>query len=619
MFYSTYSYLMSVHWAALDHLAALSAGVAAAGSEVDRASAAGRGVLAVFGYQAAATTVAALTAATTAWADRWMASLGTRVALLEDDTRMPVGWAGLTGLAAAARAHAVYVATPGSSGKDRPVGAPIAVDLLDALEQQRLDEVEAILLQLDALGEQELVDFFEQLGVDMIGLFPQLLVDAGVNPVDLAPYLSPMGEALGVGSRAGDTMALSFTGAEMMDGHEGRSITPAAYFDFGEFAPEFLFAAAGRVLSGFAESDLPLQGADYTLEDGSRAGPDPRLPLIRAVLATDLATQRSFLTHLAVQGGLSGLVAPATEWADGGEAVGALLRSLATGADAVIADTIAAVMRVVADAGELAPAIALGSAVAIAPHLPSFVLTTRFGAGAVTIEQTAVRTALDAMPDAAGVVTGFLAAVLAHAEARTTLHAAFSALLAATVADRLDPADTDSLAPLADDFGVLWRALFGLSLQSDLDYARRNDAAVGMAGDAANLAVGYLLTGGAGAIAATGFRAWAANALGGAGLAAAPVEALLGGTGDVEQVLLESFAFVEDAETAAAAILAAELHRRGVVELPPALLDEAGHVHLDETTDWSLLADPFADAGVDPTVWFNDVMALFAYGIPQPH
>jgi hypothetical protein len=608
---------MSVFRADPDTLAALADAVGRSLDELAPPADAGHAVLTSFGYPGAAVETTAALAAATEWAEAWIGSLHTRAALLHDPSVIPVGSQPID-VAIGPAAFAVFQATPGSSGNQPPVGRGLATHLLDALEQQQLDEVEAILLQLQALDDRELVAFFERLGVDMVGIFPQLVVDAGVNPVDLAPYLSPMGEALGTASRAGDGMALSFTGAEMMDGHEGRSITPAAYFDFGVFSSDFVFAAAGKVFAGFAESDLPLHGADYVLEDGSGAGPDPRLPLIRTILAADLATQRGFLTHLAVQGDLAGLVAPATQWSDGGEGVGALLRSLVTGIDAATVDTTVGLIRVVADAGGLAPAIALGSAVAVAPHLPSFVLATRFGAGAVTLEQTEVRSALEAVPDAPGVVTGFLAALLPHPEARATLHTAFSALLAATVAERLDPANTDSLAPLADDFAVLWGALFGLSLQSDLDEARGDDAAVGMAGDAANVAVGYMLTGGAGAIAATGFRAWAANALGGAGLVAAPVEALLGGTGDAEQVLLESFNTIDDAATAAAAVLAAELRRRGVVELPPALLDEAGHVHLEYSTDWSLLADAFADAGIDPTVWFNDIMAIFAYGIPQP-
>lgn len=608
---------MSVFRVDPDALAGLAGALNRSSEELGPHRDAGCAVLMSFGHPGAAGEASAGVTAATEWAKAWVESLHTRTALLERHHSVPAASRPMIALIGAA-AFAVYAAAPGSSRQERSVGGVLATRLLDALEQQQLDDVEAILLQLTGLDDAELVAFFERLGVDMVGLFPQLLVDAGVNPVDLTPYLAPVGDALGIASRAGDAMALSFTGAEMMEGHEGRSITPAAYFDFGDFSPDFLFAAAGRVLSGFAESDLPLQGADYTLEDGSGAGPDPRLPVIRAILAADLTTQRGFLTHLAVQGSLPGLVAPATAWADGGEAVGTLLRSLVAAPDTASVDTTAAVIRVVADAGALAPAIALGSAVMVAPHLPSFVMTTRFGTGAVTLEQTALRTSLDAMPDADGVVTGFLGAVLAHADARTTLHTAFSALVAATITRHLDPDDTDSLAPLADDLGVLWGTLFGLSLQSDLDQARRDDAAVGIAGEAANLAVGYLLTGGAGAIAATGFRAWAAKTLGGAGLLGAPVEALLGGTRDVEQVLLESFGAIDDAETAAAAILAAELQRRGVIELPPALLDEEGLVHFDEFTDWAMLADAFDAAGIDPTVWLNDIVAIFAYGIPAP-
>jgi hypothetical protein len=601
-----------------DLLDRLAASLDAARCEVTTPSAAGRSILAAFGYLDAAVELGAPTAAAESWGARWSGSLRGRTVILRADQTVPVRRGAFNSdLAATAAASAVYFAAAGSSAKDQSVGGSLAVSLLEALEDQHLDEVEKILESLGALDDGDVVEFFERLGIDIVGLIPQLLVDAGVHDGELATYLAPMGAALGIASRVGDGMALSFTGAEMMAGHEGSSVSPAAYFSFGVFSPEFLFSALAGVLAGFGESELPMWGPEYLLPDGTTASPDPRLPLLRAVLAMDITTQQGFLRFAAGQGAMPSLIAPATEWGDGGDAVGALLRSL-VGAPDDSSWVITEVMGAAAAAGRLASSIALGAASMIAPHLPSLVLSTVFGEGGVTLDQTALRTPLETVPDAQGVVRQFFGVVMADSEARTVINAAFAALLAASVAAHLDPADTDSLAPLADDFGVLWELVFGTSLQVDLENARQQDAAVSQMGDAANLAIGSLLSGGGASIAAAGFSTWIADAVGGAGLAKAPIVAMLGGTDDVERVLLDGFAAIEDAELAAAAVLAAELNRRSVIELPPALLDEDGAPRLESAADVALLMDAFSTAGIDPTAWFNDVVAIFAYGIPSP-
>ena len=586
--------------------------------EIATPAAAGRNVLDAFGYGLAASAIGADSFASAAWAGMWAESLRTRAALLDNTAPVPI----TQGIAAAlhsvvARAYAVFITTPGASGKDKAIGGSLAIRLLDALEDQRLDDVLAILEQLDDTDETNLVAFIERLGVDMIGLLPQLLVDAGVYGTELATYLAPVGAALGVASRAHDGMALSFTGAEMMDGHEGSSVSPAAYFDFGVFSPEFLFSAMEGVLAGFGESELPMWGPEYFLPDGTTASPDPRLPLLRAVLAMDVPTQRAFLAFAADQGGMPSLIAPATRWGDGGDGVGALLRSL-VGTPDDSSWVITTVVGAAAAAGRLASSIALGAATMIAPHLPSLVLSTMFGEEGVTLDHTALRAPLEAVPDAQGVVRQFFGVIMADGEARAIINAAFAALLAASVAAHLDPADTDSLAPLADDFGVLWKLVYGVSLQVDLEDARRQDGAVSMVGDTANLAVSYLLSGGGASIAAAGFSTWIADAVGAAGLAKAPIMAMMGGTDDTEQVLLDGYAGIEAAELAAAAVLAAELGRRSVIELPAALLDDAGSPRLESAADVALLMNAFSAAGIDPTAWFNDVMAIFAYGIPTP-
>lgn len=603
-----------------ESLSSLAAAVRGNADEVGHWALAGAGVLTAFDCHDAAAALASELAAAVSWARTWHESLRSRVAILEGDGAVPTGAGTVRALLAAATSvYSVHVATPAPADHLSLRAERLAHDLLDGLERGQLDAVEAIIARLAGLTEDDLVAFFDHLGVDLVGLFPRLVAAAGVNAAQLDRYLAPMGRALGIASRAGDGMSLPFTGAELMDGRGDGAISPAAYFDFGHFSPDFLAAAAAGVLAGFDASDLPLRGPDYTLEDGTAAGPDPRLPLLRAVreMATD--TQRHFLAHLAVQGLLPGLLAPATPWYDGGEAAGALLRCLVTASDGATMGTTAEVMRVAAEARGVSPAVALGAASAVAPHLASLVLSPWFGPGSVTLQQTPLRPALDALPDASGIVQGFLASVLVHTEAAATLHTAFSALLAATVAAHLDPQDADSLAPVSDDLGLLWGALFGPGLQVDLDRARRLDANVGIVAGAVGLAAGYLLTGGAAAITSSGFAGWATEAMTGVGLAVAPVDALLGGTGAAEGVLLDGFDAIRDAETAAAALLAAEMHRRGVVELPPALLDEEGHMRLGGPAGRALLADSFHAAGIDPTTWFNDIMAIFAYGIPDPY
>lgn len=565
------------------------------------------------GYGTAAGSVEHVGAAAGTWARLWAASLAGRIAILDDATEIPTTVADRAEWLIQ-RARTLYFATPANAHNGKG-GSLLAEALLDALEDGDLEAVRALMARLEGLSEAETVAFFERLDADMTGLIPTLLVDAGVADGDLAGYLAPLGAALAMATSAEDGMALSFTGAEIVSGHEGAAVSPAAYFDFGDFHPEFVFAAAAGVLAGYADTDLPLRSPQYERPDGSVAEPDPRLPLLREVLAMDEAGRLAFLAWVDAQGAMPGLVAPMTEWGDGGEAVGRLLADLAGSDPRASAGVVVLVMRAVAEARGLAPAIAFGAAAMVAPHLPSLVVETWFGEQ-LDLEPTPLRPALAATDDPAGLAERFMAAVLGSEAARSLIHGTFAVLLAATVSAHFDPNDSESLAGVADDLGTLWGMIFGARLQADLDEGRRLDENAAQAGSIAKTATNLVVAGGALNVASAGFGPWIAEQVSGLVDVAAPVESLLGGTAHGEQALIDGFGTMESSSTWVALILAAEMHHRGVLELPAHLLDLDPTQATDE--DRRLLVVALTDAGVDVEAWFNDVFAIIAYGVPTP-
>jgi len=82
--------------------------------------------------------------------------------------------------------------------------------------------------------------------------------------------------------------------------------------------------------------------------------------------------------------------------------------------------------------------------------------------------------------------------------------------------------------------------------------------------------------------------------------------------------LIDGFATQATGATWVAVILAAEMHHRGLIELPDELLDpDLDAATLDDSTR-NLLVGALVAAGIDLEAWFNDVFAIIAYGVPTP-
>ncbi len=593
------------------------------------------GLLHDFGYTATARGISATLQRSQGFVDSWRRSLLRRLALLEDQQRVPVGagapmiLAGDQGLQAGNRGDALWqlfrgipapappAAIGGGNGRagSTAAGEILAGALLDALETHDLGRILALLdrLLLHLTDEDFVLGVFHTLGPERTGQFPLLIMNLGADIVDLHRYLAPLAAALAV---AVGTGRLPFTAGDLFAGNGGRGLTAAAYFDFAAFEAGFVAGAATAFLPAFRSQEVPLHGVPYLLPDGRYAEDDPRLPIVRALLALETAEQRVALIALTAEGLLPALVIPATPYGDGGRAVGLLLESLATSPDTATTATIAALVD--AAGSGVQAGIALGAANAVMPHLTALIAGTRYGRRHVDLPQSALRRDLDGLDDPQA-VPAFVAAIVAHEASRAALNDALALLIAATFAAFIDPDDPASLAAPADDLGALLRLVLTAEIDDDLRAGRArddtNEAMHALFGDALGLLGSGLVR-----LAVTAdLDNWLINRLPAIARAGPPIAGAAGHTdGHGEYALLRGYDTQRAWVDLVVFAVAAELHRLGRIRLPRSLLNGGEPVVPNDPAGWDALLAAMEEAGYDPETWFNHAVAIAGYAIPAP-
>ncbi len=236
-----------------------------------------------------------------------------------------------------------------------PPGERTAADLIDALQQGDLSRTARLLDTLDASAPEELARFFSAFGADMVALLPLLVFEQGVPAAALDRYIRPLAVALAAVLPTGQ---VPFGIEDVMHDAARSEIGPGAYFAFADFADADLVTASVQLVGEFHRRELPLRTPPYRLPGGGRAHPDPRTDLLRRLLDHDIPTRAAFVEAVVESHGAAALVDPTTAWGDGGEAVAAVLASVAGGLER---EVVLAVAVAVAGAPEAAPAVRLAA------------------------------------------------------------------------------------------------------------------------------------------------------------------------------------------------------------------------------------------------------------------
>ncbi len=435
--------------------------------------------------------------------------------------------------------------------------------------------------------------FFNELDPALLSMLPFV----GFADTRLATLIEPYARVLALATRSSD---LGIGGADVVGG----VIQPSsvAWLGSSDYDPSFLIELAVAVISASGTNPYLPWIAGWPAGATGPDSNDPRVLAAAHVVARGPVAAVTFLSQLEEQGLVGAFVAPATDYADGGAAAGAVLALAGASLDPDAFPLVAGVVTAI-DGTSVQAGVRQGAAAMIVPHLTALV-DPRL---AYDLEQSGAATAL------AGVATfvpGFLQEVLSDPTAATFVLGALTLLLYGGIDRTFEPDDPESVAGTMRGFGHLADLVTDAYLSAGIATARVRDAAnarlatlIGLAADLA-IAGGLIAFGPATAAAVITAEV---TATGVTGLALPALLDTIFPTGAVEAALASGYELENGMVREAELYLLAKLHAAGVVDLP-AHWFVGGRLVVRES---DLRAFEAAVAGEFPYAeWVNDAVSI---------
>lgn len=443
-----------------------------------------------------------------------------------------------------------------ASNQDHMVGEFLAQNLMDRFgEAGALQEIGTVLNQR-VNTSRKAVAFYNTLPGEMLPVLPWLAYRDSYGTIEA---MAPFAQTLAMASYS---EALAVRGAEVIG--EFSEPNAATWFVGANYEPEFLReAAVALVAVSGGNVYMPWTTEVIYGPGGAETSYDARVVLASQISLDGSESAAAFLAALEAVGLLEVFVRPETLYGDGGGAAGSILALLGTRFDVRSAELMAEVMGAIADRGA-DPGVLIGAAAMISPHLTSF-LDPRL---ARDLEQTELAPVIADRSEATAV---FLAEVLADPDAAQLVFASLEFLLLAEIDQHFDPNDSESLAGVSRQFGLLADELSQIYLDTELASAEARDRINDLVNTILSLAADVAL---AGVLLVAGPEALALAILaevGAAGATSLLLPAVLDNvlpTDNVEGVLAAGYALENRFVDAAELYTLIKLHEAGLLELP---------------------------------------------------